>query len=73
MTVRIRLERDTLAEAVAWAARSLPSRPSLPILTGLMLDASGDQVTLSSFDNTTAAKVSVGAEVSDEGKALVFD
>lgn len=71
MTVRIRLERDTLAEAVAWAARSLPSRPSLPILTGLMLDASGDQVTLSSFDNTTAAKVSVGAEVSDEGKALV--
>lgn len=69
--MRIRLERDTLAEAVAWAARSLPNRPSLPILTGLLLDASGDQVTLSSFDNTTSAKVSVPAEVTDEGLALV--
>lgn len=69
--MRIRLERDALAEAVAWAARSLPSRPSLPILTGLLLEASGDQVTLSSFDNTTSAKVSVTAEVKDEGRVLV--
>ena len=33
--MKIRLERDVMAEAVAWAARSLPTRPSAPILTGL--------------------------------------
>ena len=69
--MRIRLDRNALAEAVAWAARSLPSRPSLPILSGLLLEASGDQVTLSSFDNTTSAKVVVPATVKDEGRALV--
>ena len=38
--MRIIVERDALAEAVAWVARSLPSRPVLPILSGLLLDAS---------------------------------
>lgn len=69
--MRIRLERDALAEAVAWAARSLPSRPSLPILSGLMLETGEDGVTLSTFDNTTSAKVVVPATVTDEGKTLV--
>lgn len=69
--VRIRLERDALAEAVAWAARSLPNRPSVPILAGLLISASGEDVVLSSFDNTTSAKVTVKAEVADEGQALV--
>ena len=30
-----RVDRDVLAEAVAWTARSLPTRPSVPILAGL--------------------------------------
>ena len=42
--MKIRVERDVLADAVAWVARSLPNRPSVPILAGLRLDASGDQV-----------------------------
>mgnify|MGYP003338666207 CR=1 FL=1 len=28
LIVKFRVERDVLADAVAWAARSLPSRPS---------------------------------------------
>lgn len=71
MTVRIRLERDVLAEAVQWAARSLPTRPSVPILAGLMLKAGNGEVVLSSFDYETSAKVTVKAEVSDDGVALV--
>ena len=35
--MKIRLERDVLAEAVQWAARSLPLRPSVPILAGLLV------------------------------------
>ena len=69
--VKIRVERDALADAVAWVARSLPNRPTAPILSGLLIDAAGDSVTLSTFDSTTSAKVTISAEVSAEGTALV--
>lgn len=69
--MKIRVERDALADAVAWVVRSLPSRPTAPILSGMLLSAEGDVVTLSSFDSTTSAKVALPAQVSDEGTVLV--
>lgn len=69
--MKIRLERDVLAEAVAWAARSLPTRPSVPILAGLLVRADSNGVVLSSFDYETSAQISVPAQVADEGEALV--
>lgn len=69
--VKIRLDRDVLAEAVQWAARSLPTRPSVPILAGLLVKASGGQVVMSSFDYETSAQISVKADVTDDGVALV--
>ncbi|MBA3022068.1 DNA polymerase III subunit beta [Propionicimonas sp.] len=69
--MKIRLERDVLAEAVQWAARSLPTRPSVPILAGLLVKAVGNQVVMSSFDYETSAQITVPAQVSDEGVALV--
>jgi DNA polymerase III subunit beta len=69
--VKIRLERDVLAEAVQWAARSLPVRPSVPILAGLLVRADAESVTFSSFDYETSARISVPAMVADEGEALI--
>jgi len=69
--VKIRLERDVLAEAVQWAARSLPLRPSVPILAGLLVRAESEGVTFSSFDYETSAQIHVKAAVADEGQALV--
>jgi DNA polymerase III subunit beta len=69
--VKIRLERDVLAEAVQWAARSLPLRPSVPILAGLLVRAGSEGVTFSSFDYETSAQIHVTAAVADEGQALV--
>lgn len=69
--MKIRVERDALADAVAWVARSLPNRPTAPILSGMLLAADGDAVTLSSFDSTTSAKVALPAHVQDEGTVLV--
>ena len=69
--MKIRLERDVLAEAVQWAARSLPVRPSVPILAGLLVRADAEGVTFSSFDYETSAQIRVKAEVSDEGQVLV--
>ena len=61
--MKIRLERDVLAEAVQWAARSLPLRPSVPILAGLLVRADAESVTFSSFDYETSARISVPAMV----------
>ena len=69
--MKIRVERDVLAEAVAWAARSLPARPPAPGLAGLLLKAESGQLSLSSFDYEVSARVSVEAEVEEEGTVLV--
>ncbi|MQS07302.1 DNA polymerase III subunit beta [Streptomyces alkaliphilus] len=69
--MKIRVERDVLAEAVAWAARSLPARPPVPVLAGLLLKAEEGSLSLSGFDYEVSARVSVEAEVEDEGTVLV--
>jgi DNA polymerase-3 subunit beta len=70
-SVKLRVERDVLAESVAWAARTLPSRPSLPVLAGLVLTASDAGLTLSSFDYEVSGRVEVSADVANEGTTLV--
>jgi DNA polymerase III subunit beta len=69
--VKIRVERDVLADAVAWAARSLPARPPVPVLAGLLLKAEDGRLSLSGFDYEVSARVSVEAEVEDDGTVLV--
>ncbi|SER99924.1 DNA polymerase-3 subunit beta [Propionibacterium cyclohexanicum] len=69
--MKITVDRDVLAEAVAWVARSLPNRPSVPILKGLLIRAQDDTVYMSSFDYETSAKITVNAQVDEEGEALV--
>ena len=69
--MHIRVERDTLAQAVTWAARTLPSRPSMPVLSGVMLIAEQESLTLSSFDYEISARVQVNVDVIEPGKVLV--
>lgn len=69
--MKFRVERDVFAEAVAWAARSLPTRPPLPVLAGLLIDAQPDGLTLSSFDYEVSARVDVPADVAEPGTILV--
>ena len=71
--MKFRVERDVLTDAVAWAARSLPVRPSVPVLAGLLIETndSGDGLVLSTFDYETSARATVPAVVQDEGRALV--
>src|SRR6202021_1335209 len=69
--MRFKLERDDLAEAVAWVARSLPSRPVLPILSGLLLEADSGGLTLSCFDYEVSARIRGDAEGPEPGTALV--
>ncbi|MGW1762536.1 DNA polymerase III subunit beta [Streptomyces sp. NPDC002073] len=69
--MKIRVERDVLAEAVAWAARSLPARPPVPVLAGLLLKAEEGSLSLSGFDYEVSARVSVDADVEEDGTVLV--
>ncbi|HET8614998.1 MAG TPA: DNA polymerase III subunit beta [Actinomycetales bacterium] len=70
--MKFRVERDVLAEAVSWAARGLPTRPPVPVLAGVLLEASTDgSLTLSAFDYEVSARVSVAADVAEEGTVLV--
>jgi DNA polymerase-3 subunit beta len=68
--VKIVLERDVLAEAVAWTARALPARPTIPVLAGIRLQA-GSELTLSSFDYDVSAQATVPVTTNEEGSALV--
>ncbi|MET3961934.1 DNA polymerase-3 subunit beta [Marmoricola sp. OAE513] len=73
--MKFRVERDVLADAVAWTARALPLRPSAPVLAGLLIEAGTvdgtDGLQLSTFDYETSARATLNADVSIEGRALV--
>jgi DNA polymerase III subunit beta len=69
--VKFRVERDVLGQAVSWVARALPSRPVVPVLAGLLLQAEGDELRLSCFDYEVSARAAVPADVGESGSALV--
>jgi DNA polymerase III subunit beta len=69
--MRFRVGREVLGEAVAWVARALSSRPVVPVLTGLLLQADDDGLTLSCFDYEISARVRIEADVKEPGTVLV--
>ncbi|GAA4224300.1 DNA polymerase-3 subunit beta [Streptosporangium album] len=68
--MKFQVNRDVLADAVAWVARVLPNRPAIPVLSGLLLEA-GDDLVLSAFDYDVSARASVEAEVAEPGRVLI--
>lgn len=70
--MKLRVDRDVLAEAVTWTAKSLPQRPPVPVLSGVLIEAaSDDTVTLSSFDYDVSSRSHVAASVEEPGAVLV--
>ncbi|TWP38252.1 DNA polymerase III subunit beta [Leekyejoonella antrihumi] len=69
--MKLQVDRDVLAEAVTWAVRGLSPRPPVPVLAGVLLDATPEGLTLSAFDYEVSAKVSIDAQVDEPGTVLV--
>ena len=69
--MKFRVERDALADAVTWAARSLASRPTLPVLAGLLLRVEGEQLSVSGFDLEASTEVDLEVSAGAAGQALV--
>ncbi|ORA12363.1 DNA polymerase III subunit beta [Mycobacterium asiaticum] len=69
--LKFRLVRESFAEAVSWVAKNLPSRPTVPVLSGVLLTGSDDGLTISGFDYEVSAEVQVAAEIASPGSVLV--
>jgi DNA polymerase III subunit beta len=75
--MELRVERDAFADAVTWTARSLPARPPMQVLLGLLLDASGpDGLEVSGFDYEVSSRVTLDdtsglVGVAEQGRVLV--
>ena len=69
--MELRVERDALAEAVVWTARSLPARPPMQVLLGLLLEAGTDGLSVSGFDYEVSSRITVDVTTAEAGRVLV--
>jgi DNA polymerase-3 subunit beta len=70
--MKIRVERDSFADAVAWATRILPQKAALPVLAGLRIEADGGKaLQLSGFDYEVSAQATLEVTVAENGAVLV--
>ena len=69
--LKFRLVRESFAEAVSWVAKNLPTRPAVPVLSGVLLTGSDDGLTISGFDYEVSAEAQVAAEIASPGSVLV--
>jgi DNA polymerase-3 subunit beta len=70
-TMKVTCARDELAEKLQLAGRGVSTRTSVQILAGIMLRASDGQLHLSSTDMEISLRVSLEAQVEDEGAVVV--
>jgi DNA polymerase III subunit beta len=69
--VKFSVERDVLAEAVSWTARSLSQRPPSPVLSGILITAENSTVSLAGFDYEISAHLEIPADTAEAGTILV--
>ncbi|TFD69196.1 DNA polymerase III subunit beta [Cryobacterium sp. Hb1] len=69
--MRFQANRDVFSEAVSFAVKLLPQRTTLPILSGVLIEATATGLILSSFDYEVSAQTEILAEVEETGKVLV--
>jgi DNA polymerase-3 subunit beta len=69
--MKFRVAREVLADAVAWTARSLPPRPSVPVLAGILLEVDGTLLSVSGFDYEVSARAEIDVQTSESGRVLV--
>ena len=69
--LKFRLVRESFADAVSWVAKNLPTRPAVPVLSGVLLSGSDDGLTISGFDYEVSAEAQVPAEIASPGSVLV--
>ena len=69
--MKFQVNKDVFSEAVTFAVKLLPQRTTLPILTGVLIKAENNSISISSFDYEVSARTQVKADISSDGVVLV--
>ena len=69
--MKFQVNRDVFSEAVSFAVKLLPQRTTLPILSGILIEATDTGLMLSSFDYEVSSQTEIAAEVEEPGRILV--
>ena len=69
--MRFQVNRDVFSEAVSFAVKLLPQRTTLPILSGVLIQANEGGLVLSSFDYEVSSQTEIQADVEEPGTVLV--
>ncbi len=69
--MKFQVNRDVLSEAVSFTVKWLPQRPSVAILSGIVIEAHDAGLTFSSFDYEVSSRTEVSATVEEAGRILV--
>ena len=70
--MKFRCDRDALSEALQTVQRGVSSRPGIPALTGVLIEADAQgRLTLTTTDLEVSARLSIEVQVSEPGVALV--
>ena len=69
--MRIRAERDDLADVLARAGRAVGTRSPLPILQGVLCEVAGGKLTVTGTDNEVTVRTYLEVEVTEEGRTVI--
>ena len=70
--MKFRCDRDALSEALQTVQRGVSSRPGIPALTGVLMEAgAGDGLTLTTTDLEVSVRLTIDVQVTEDGIALV--
>lgn len=70
--MKVEVNSQALADAVAWTTRVIDARPASPILAGVRLEAIDGTLQLSAFNYAISARHHIEAGVDEAGSALVL-
>jgi len=69
--MKFKCDRDAFSEALQTVQRAVSSRPGIPALSGVLLNAVGDELILATTDLEVSARLRLPVQVQREGVALV--
>src|SRR5687768_14432215 len=69
--MQVACNRDALADKLAVVGRGVSTRTTVQILAGIMLRATGDKLVLSATDMEISLRLSLEAQVEEEGAVVV--
>ena len=70
--MKVEVNSQALADAVAWTTRVIDARPASPILAGVRLEASDGTLQLAAFNYAISARHHIEAGVDEAGSVLVL-